>query len=923
MSFWSLVETFFIGPLKLLFEVIFNYAHDLVLSPGLAIIFLSLAMNILILPLYRRADAMQEKARDTEAALKPGITHIKKTFSGNERMMMLQTYYRQNNYSPTNALRGSVSLLLEIPFFMAAYRFLSTLEILKGVSFGPIADLSRPDGLLTIGSLTLNLLPIIMTVINFVSAAIYLRGFPLKTKIQLYGMAVFFLFFLYSSPSGLVFYWTLNNVFSLVKNIFYKIPKPGRIISVISALAGAACIVTFFNAQRFGVPQMRRLIVPTLGFALLIPLLARLIRSVLPKKEKKREPVPHRPVFILSAVFLTVFVGVLIPSAYVASSPQEFIDVSYFFHPLWYVARSGVMAAGTFILWFGVFYWLASPKGKVVFERIMAAFAVVAAVNYMFFGTKLGVISSSLVYESGLRFEISEILINAGVLIAVAALVVLAVAKWKKAAGAVLLAGSFAVAVMAGVNIVTAKNSIDGLVTEEGAEMPHFTLSRTGKNVVVIMLDRALGDFFPYLVAENPELEKKFDGFTYYSNVISFGGHTNMAVPAMLGGYEYTPVELNKRDSELLVDKHNEALKVMPVLFMNEGYDVTVCDAPYANYGWIPDLSIYDEYPEISKYITLGYFGEKEKKQQAIDADLRNFFCFSLMKSLPLAAEYAVYDRGDYHSMTLSTESAEQEAYSMSVAKGENQAFIEPYNVLCSLDRMTKVTKDDRGTFLFLSNDTPHEPMLLKEPEYVPAPEIDNTVFDSTHQSRFTLNGRTLHITTVKQMAHYQTNMAALNAVGEWLDYLRAEGVYDNTRIIIAGDHGYYLFTTDALNLSAEGVRTTDAANFFPLLLVKDFNETGFKTSDEFMTNADIPTIALEGLVEDPRNPFTGNPINSDEKTAHDQFIMTYHTGWDTAKNNGTQFLPTPWVAVTDNIWNRGDWEYIDVPTVLTEHKIP
>ena len=32
-------------------------------------------------------------------------------------------------------------------------------------------------------------------------------------------------------------------------------------------------------------------------------------------------------------------------------------------------------------------------------------------------------------------------------------------------------------------------------------------------------------------------------------------------------GYEYTPVELNKRSDELLVDKQNEALKVMPVLF--------------------------------------------------------------------------------------------------------------------------------------------------------------------------------------------------------------------------------------------------------------------------------------------------------------------------------------------------------------------
>jgi membrane protein insertase Oxa1/YidC/SpoIIIJ len=138
---------------------------------------------------------MQERARDTEAALKKGVDHIKKTFSGNERMMMLQTYYRQNHYSPTNALKGSVSLLLEIPFFMAAYQFLSGLNLLQGVSFGPIADLSAPDGLLKIGALTLNLLPILMTVINFISAAIYLKGFPLKTKIQLYGMAVFFLFF--------------------------------------------------------------------------------------------------------------------------------------------------------------------------------------------------------------------------------------------------------------------------------------------------------------------------------------------------------------------------------------------------------------------------------------------------------------------------------------------------------------------------------------------------------------------------------------------------------------------------------------------------------------------------------------------------------------------------------------------------------
>ena len=151
MSFWSIIETVFLGPLKLIFEIIFRNANNIIGNPGIAIIFLSLMMNILVLPLYRRADEMQERSRDIEAKLAKGVAHIKKTFSGDERMMMLQTYYRQNNYKPTNALNGSVSLLLEIPFFMAAYQFLSGLTVLQGVSFGPIKDLGAPDGMLVIG----------------------------------------------------------------------------------------------------------------------------------------------------------------------------------------------------------------------------------------------------------------------------------------------------------------------------------------------------------------------------------------------------------------------------------------------------------------------------------------------------------------------------------------------------------------------------------------------------------------------------------------------------------------------------------------------------------------------------------------------------------------------------------------------------
>ena len=57
-----------------------------------SIILLSLVMNFLVLPLYMSADRMQDKAKETEAKLRPGILHIKKTFKGDERMMMLQTY---------------------------------------------------------------------------------------------------------------------------------------------------------------------------------------------------------------------------------------------------------------------------------------------------------------------------------------------------------------------------------------------------------------------------------------------------------------------------------------------------------------------------------------------------------------------------------------------------------------------------------------------------------------------------------------------------------------------------------------------------------------------------------------------------------------------------------------------------------------
>ena len=928
MSFFSALGTFFIGPLKLIFEVIYKTAYDIVSDPGLAIIFLSLAMNVLVLPLYKRADDMQKQARDTEAKLKAGIDHIKKTFSGNERMMMLQTYYRQNDYSPTNALRGSVSLLLEIPFFMAAYQFLSHLDILKGVSFGPIADLSAPDGLIVIGTLSINLLPVLMTLINFISSAIYLRGFPLKTKLQLYGMALFFLVFLYDSPSGLVFYWTLNNVFSLLKNIFYKLKNPKKVLSILTFVLGAAVLTLHFGADAFGLSGLKRRIVLIVGAALLLPLVLYFVKRKLPRRETGKTVEPDKKIFILAALFLSVFVGALIPSIYIADSPQEYVDVTYFFNPVWYVVNSFLLAAGTFVLWFGVFYWLAGKKGKVIFERAMWCLFGVAVVDYMFFGTGLGIVSSALKYENGLTLSRTEKFINLGVIVLVVAALTFVIVKWRKAAGAVLVTAVLATTVLTGINVVKSIQSVNSVKIIDTEESPHFSLSKEGKNVVILFLDRALGEDLPYLLNENPGLKDIYDGFTYYSNVISYGGHTNFGAPPLMGGYEYTPVEMNKRDTELLVEKHNESLKVMPVAFLNKGFDVTVCDAPYANYEWIPDLSIYDDYPEINTYITKGMYGSVEAKQLAIDADMRNFFCFSLMKSSPLFVQYALYNGGNYNALTSSPEtSTNQEGEGISTSSGINSAFMESYNVLCSLNGMTLIEDGDADNFLLFYNDAPHEPMMFDEAAgYTVSSNIDNTEFDEKNKDRFTVDGKSLNIRNRKQMMHYQSNMAVLMRVGEWLDYLRENDVYDNTKIIIVADHGYYLYQSNELywpdHMMPSGV-SVDIGNYFPLLMVKDFGSEGFKTSDEFMTNADVPTIAFDGCISDPVNPFTGKAINSDEKTAHDQFIITDHLGWNTGSNNGYTFEATTWAAVTNNIWDRDDWKFIDDSVILYDHKMP
>ncbi|MBQ2295419.1 MAG: hypothetical protein II258_08535, partial [Spirochaetales bacterium] len=57
-------------------------------------------------------------------------------------------------------------------------------------------------------------------------------------------------------------------------------------------------------------------------------------------------------------------------------------------------------------------------------------------------------------------------------------------------------------------------------------------------------------------------------------------------------------------------------------------------------------------------------------------------------------------------------------------------------------------------------------------------------------------------------------------------------------------------------------------AKYHPLLLMKDFDShSEIVTNNSFMTNADVPALAVSHLPKDlQKNPFTGKNINMDEK---------------------------------------------------------
>ena len=212
----------FIFPLRLLMETVLLTVMGWTENVGAAIVVLSLLVNTFLLPLYYLAEKWQNRERRIQSLMAPKLGEIKKNYRGEERYLRTAALYKEHHYHPIQSLRGSFGFLIQVPFFIAAYTLLSHNPLLADTSFLFLDNLAEPDGLISFWNPPLNLMPLVMTAVNLLSSLVYAKRLSLGERVKLILMGVFFLVLLYHSPSGLVLYWTLNNIYSLVKNLIYN-----------------------------------------------------------------------------------------------------------------------------------------------------------------------------------------------------------------------------------------------------------------------------------------------------------------------------------------------------------------------------------------------------------------------------------------------------------------------------------------------------------------------------------------------------------------------------------------------------------------------------------------------------------------------------------------------------------------------------
>ncbi|MGI6393557.1 MAG: YidC/Oxa1 family membrane protein insertase [bacterium] len=814
-------------------QIVLERALSLTGSPLISLVVLSVAVTLGALPFYHFAESWQDEERKIQKKLRPKIDEFKSVFKGAALNSYIRTLYRQNNYHPMLAIRSSLGLLIQIPFFFAAYHLLSNYSPFNGVETVLFNDLGKPDAMVTIAGFSVNILPLLMTAVNICSILIYGKKTSLKENLQLYGIALLFLIVLYNSPSALLFYWTFNNLFALVKNLIYLlIYKDGAI-----------------TKREKGVSKTTQKIEKLFNF--------------IPDSTKETGKM-----FKLSLAGFLLLSFISAPLAVLSSgSSSDFEESVFYFLNYLFFFSLAIFLAGLLL------FYVSNSKVKTVLA-FTALFALLFGLaNTFVFAGNYGDMSH-FVFNEDLEIDTLEVTLNlltGAVLLAVTSLF------FKKRTRAVrqVLPVILISLIFFSANEAFAYNKKRAKTHSNALEENHYLFSKTEKNVVILMLDRFIGGYIPEIIELMPNLKTDFDGFVYYKNSLSQASFTIGGVPPILGGWEYSVHNANNFRTDVpLLKKLDESSRVLPYNFDKAGYGVKIFRTDYINWfdtdtNWVDEsnkeyigntLFIKPDYP---KYREM-WLKKHEKEGGSDDALRKKLLAFGLFRASPLFAREFIYDEGEWH--------IEQEEVQPDYEKPDEQKFVianqkskhrrdttlKYYAELDFLPELSRVVEGDKGQFTFISNNLTHEPHSINSDfKY----EITGKV--AYPRTMFVKFNRSL-----TSLRHLYTDAAALRLVNNWLSWMKENGVYDNTRIVIVSDHGRDVFNPFFKQQRIPKTRKkAHPAYYNNLFLVKDFNSRGtlVTETESFMTSADVPAIAVKDLIADPINPYSDEKIEIPE----------------------------------------------------------
>lgn len=198
------IITFFAKPLFLLLSWLFGIFANW----GWAIIGLTLIVRIVLYPLTYKGMVSMQKLKD----LAPKMKEIQEKYKGDAQKMQLHIMelYKKHKVNP---MGGCLPLLLQIPVFFAIYRVLYNAVELKDAAWLLwIKDLSAMDPYF--------ILPILMGGSMYLQQKLSPTTFsdPMQEKVFKF-LPLVFTIFLITFPAGLMLYWTVNNIFSIIQQV--------------------------------------------------------------------------------------------------------------------------------------------------------------------------------------------------------------------------------------------------------------------------------------------------------------------------------------------------------------------------------------------------------------------------------------------------------------------------------------------------------------------------------------------------------------------------------------------------------------------------------------------------------------------------------------------------------------------------------